>query len=118
MQVEAYAAEARSAGRKEFQSAGLQTFSLYLQRPAEEEDMRRWILLGILVVVASWGGWALFQRHREAVWLAAYKHATQAFYQEVYATAEKNFPEILREAKKCYPKDYRLVALPSRRGPT
>jgi len=78
--------------------------------------MRRWILLGILVVVASWGGWALFQRHREAVWLAAYKNATQAFYQEDYATAEKIFTDILPDAEKWYPKDYRLAGLLSMLG--
>ena len=49
--------------------------------------MRRWILLGILVLAASWGGWTMVQRHRvavehrrEAAWVAAYQRATQAFY--------------------------------------
>ncbi len=78
--------------------------------------MRRWILLGILVIAASWGGWILFKRHREAVWLAAYQHATQVFYREDYATAEKIFTDILPNAEKWYPKDRRLAVLLSMLG--
>jgi len=78
--------------------------------------MRRWILLGILVIAASWGGWTLFQGHREAVWLAAYKHATRVFYQEDYATAEKLFTDILPNAEKWYAKDRRLADLLSMLG--
>jgi TolA-binding protein len=76
--------------------------------------MRRWVLLGILVITASWGGRVLFQRHREAVqrhreevWSEAYQHATQVFYQGDYGTAEKIFTDILPNAEKWYPKDRR-----------
>ncbi len=85
--------------------------------------MRRSILLAIVVISASWGGWTLFQRHRasrkakaEAVWLAAYQHATQVFYREDYATAEKLFTDILPNAEKSYPKDRRLADLLSMLG--
>ena len=85
--------------------------------------MRRWVLLGILIITAIWGGRTLFQRHQaslkakaEAAWLAAYQHATQAFYQENYATAEKIFTDILPDAEKRYPKDRRLAELLSMLG--
>lgn len=85
--------------------------------------MRRWVLLGILVVTAGWGGRVLFQghreavqRHREAEWSAAYQHATQMFYQGDYATAEKIFTDILPNAEKWYPRDRRLAELLSMLG--
>ena len=77
--------------------------------------MRRWVLLGILVIAASWGGWTLFQRHREAVERqrdaarsAAYQHSTEAFYSQNYALAEKLITDILPDAEKSYPNDRRL----------
>jgi tetratricopeptide (TPR) repeat protein len=85
--------------------------------------MRRWVLLGILVITTGWGSWVLFQwhreaaqRHREAVWLTAYQHATQVFYGGDYATAEKIFADILPNAEKWYPKDRRLAELLSMLG--
>jgi len=78
--------------------------------------MRRWIVLGILVITAGWAGWKLFQSHREAVWLAAYQHTTQAFYRGDYATAEKIFTDILPNGEKWYPKDRRLADLLSMLG--
>lgn len=85
--------------------------------------MRRWILLGILVVTGVWGGWTLLQRHREAVerrreagWQAAYQRATQAFYVGDYATAERLFTGILPEGEKFHPKDRYLAELLSMLG--
>jgi tetratricopeptide (TPR) repeat protein len=78
--------------------------------------MRRWILSGILLITMSWGGWTLFRRHREAVWLAAYQQATQVFYQGDYLTAERIFTDILPNAEKWYPKDRRLADLLSMLG--
>jgi len=85
--------------------------------------MRRWILLGILAVVASWGAWILLQRHREAVerqglaaWAAAYQSATRAFYEQRYPAAEKLLTEILPETERRYPKDHRLGDLLSMLG--
>lgn len=85
--------------------------------------MRRWLLLGILVIAASWEGWTLFQGHRasqkskaEAPWLVAYQHATQSFYMEDCATAEKGFTDLLPMAEKRYPKDRNLAGLLSMLG--
>ena len=80
--------------------------------------MRRWVLLGILVVTAGWGCWTLLQRHRasrkaeaDAVWMAAYQRATQAFYREDYPTAERLFTDILSNYEKEYLNDRRLANL-------
>ena len=85
--------------------------------------MRRWLLLGILVIAASWEGWTLFQSHRasqkakaEAPWLEAYRQATQSFYMEDCATAEKSFTELLPTAERRYPKDRNLAGLLSMLG--
>jgi len=78
--------------------------------------MRRWILLGIIAITAILGGWILFQRRRQAVWLAAYQRATQVFYRGDYATAEKIFTDILPVTEKLYPKDRRLADLLSMLG--
>lgn len=85
--------------------------------------MRRWILLGILVITASWGGWMLVQRHREAIerdrqtaWNAAFQRATQAFYAGDYAMAEKVFTDILPETEKLHPQDRNLAELLSMLG--
>ena len=85
--------------------------------------MRRWGLVGILVITAIWGGWTLFQRHRasqqakaEAEWSAAYQHVTELFYQGEYATAEKSFTDILPNAENWYPNDRRLAELLSMLG--
>src|SRR6266481_4349205 len=85
--------------------------------------MRRYVLLGILIITAGWGGRVLFKRHREAeqrqreaVWWQAYQHATQMFYQGDYGTAEKTFTDILPNAEKWYPKDRRLGELLSMLG--
>jgi tetratricopeptide (TPR) repeat protein len=88
-----------------------------------EEIMLRWILLGILVLAASWEGWTLFHRHREAVQgqreavrSAAYHQATEAFYTQNYAQAEKLITDILPDAEKSYPNERRLAELLSMLG--
>ena len=85
--------------------------------------MQRWILVGILLITASWGGWTLFQRHREAVerqrfgiWAAAYQRATQSFYGQDYQKAEKFFTDVLPETEQRFPKDRRLAELLSMLG--
>lgn len=85
--------------------------------------MRRWILLGVLVITASWGGWIALQRHREAVehrreaaWLVAYERATQAFYGADYPTAEKLFTDLIPEAEKFHAKDHYFAELFSMLG--
>jgi len=85
--------------------------------------MRRWLLLGILVITASWGGWTLVQRHRasekakvEGAWSAAYQDATQSFYRGDCATTEKGFSDLLPNAEKRYPKDRHLADLLSMLG--
>lgn len=85
--------------------------------------MLRWTLLGILVIVASWGGRTLVQRQRqaaaqqrEAESAAVYQKATQAFYDGDYATAEKVLTEILPSVEKSYPNSRRLAELLSMLG--
>lgn len=85
--------------------------------------MRRWILLGILVITAGWGTWTLVRRHREAVeqrreaaWQAAYLRATQIFYGGDYPAAEKLFTALLPEAEKFHPKDRSFAELLSMLG--
>lgn len=85
--------------------------------------MRRWILLGILVLTVSWGGWTLVQRHRvavqqrrEAEWMAVLQRATQAFYGGDYPTAERLFTDLLPEAEKLHPKDRYFAELLSMLG--
>jgi hypothetical protein len=56
------------------------------------KNMRRWILLGILVITATRGGWTLIQRHRQAVereretaWLMTYQRPIQGGWRTVWA---------------------------------
>ena len=85
--------------------------------------MRRWVLAGILVVTAGWGGSVFFQRHREAVrqqreaalW-APYAPAMQALYAEKYGLAEKLFAGMLPGVEKEYANDKRLADLLSMLG--
>lgn len=85
--------------------------------------MRRWMLLGVLVITAGWGAWTLVRRHREAVeqrreagWQAAYQRANQAFYGGDYPEAEKLFAALLPEAEKFHSKDRSLAELLSMLG--
>jgi tetratricopeptide (TPR) repeat protein len=85
--------------------------------------MRRWVLVGILVATATWGGWTLIQRHRQAVehqretaWLTAYGRAAQMFYGEDYVMAEKTITDILPDAEKSHPNDRRFADLLSMLG--
>jgi hypothetical protein len=80
--------------------------------------MRQWILAGILVIIAGWEGWVLFQRHHEntkkqpeAMLATPYLHATQAFYDAHYELAEKLITDILPDAEKSYAHDLRLANL-------
>jgi tetratricopeptide (TPR) repeat protein len=85
--------------------------------------MRRWILLGILVLAASWEGWTLFHRHREAVQAqrdavrsAAYNKAMEAFYTQNYVLAEKLITDILPDVERSFSNDRRFAQLLSMLG--
>ena len=91
--------------------------------------MRRWILLGILVITATWAGSTVFRRHRQAVQdqreavqaeregakSEAFHRAAEAFYTQKYALAEKLITDLLPEAEK-YPNRHRLAELLSMLG--
>ncbi len=71
--------------------------------------MRRWILLALLVLAGAWGGWIMFQRHREALWSETFARASGAFARHDYAGTEKILVSMLPDTEKRYPHEPRLA---------
>src|SRR5437899_7110135 len=71
--------------------------------------MRRWILLGLLAVVAAWGSWIMLQQYREKTWSESFAHASAAFVRHDYPGTEKILVSILPDTEKRYPHDPRLA---------
>src|SRR5260221_337435 len=71
--------------------------------------MRRWILLGVLVIVGTVGAWTLLKRYREEVWLRSFTEASDAMSRRGYPNAERILSDILPKTEKWWPHDRRLA---------
>jgi tetratricopeptide (TPR) repeat protein len=70
---------------------------------AESKNIRRWPLLGLLIVVICWGAWTLVHRYRESTWSDAYEKAALAYSSQNYTKAEEILVPLLARAERWWP---------------
>ena len=71
--------------------------------------MRRWIVLGLLFVAASWAGWTLLQRSEENTWLTTYGQAYSSFARANYPEAEQTLESLLPQTERWWPHSPHLL---------
>jgi tetratricopeptide (TPR) repeat protein len=99
-----------------------EAFSHDLFSSADPNLMRRGILLGVLVILAAWGGWTLFHQYKEraanavelerdSFWNPTFQQAQAAMYANRCDEAEPILQSMLPKAEEWWPNGSRLEAV-------